>query len=425
MNTLIMAHTYLYIFIAIVSVSFVFGLILDQINANHWCKGLPERLKTIITAEEYQKSISYYKQHESLSKWQESFSFVLILLVLIYGGFGWLDQALKNISDHFILLPLMFFGSLGLLSGLLSLPFEIYSTFVIEDRFGFNKTTPKTYVLDKLKGIVLSVIIGGGLLSLIITIYHYTGNWFWILALGVTVVFSIFSVMFYSTLIVPLFNKQKPLEEGETRLAIESFAQKTGFKLDNIFVIDGSKRSTKANAYFTGFGKKKRIVLYDTLINNHTTNELVAILAHEIGHYKNKHIIKGMVLSFIQSGVVFFLLSRFIDPSTVLAHNICAALGASQPNFHIGVLAFGLLYSPISTIISCFTNLLSRHFEFQADSFAGTHCDPNDLQQALKRLSVDHLSNLNPHPLYVFIHYSHPPLISRLEGLEKLKNNRI
>jgi STE24 endopeptidase len=187
-------------------------------------------------------------------------------------------------------------------------------------------------------------------------------------------------------------------------------------------VIDGSKRSTKANAYFTGFGKKKRIVLYDTLINNHKTNELVAILAHEIGHYKHWHIIKGMALSFLETGVVFFLLSRFIDPSTILAHNICAALGASQPNFHIGVLAFGLLYSPISTLISCFTNLLSRHFEFQADSFAGTHCDPNDLQEALKRLSVDHLSNLNPHPLYVFIHYSHPPLISRLEGLENLKS---
>jgi STE24 endopeptidase len=203
-----MAQTYLYIFITIVSVSFVFGLILDQLNANHWCNGLSERLKSIITDEEYQKSISYYKQHGSLSKWQESVSFVLILLVLIYGGFGWLDHALRNISDHFILLPLMFFGALGLLSSLISLPFDIYSTFVIEDRFGFNKTTPRTYFLDKLKGIALSVIIGGGLLSLIITIYHYTGNWFWILALGVTVVFSIFSVMFYSTLIVPLLTSR-------------------------------------------------------------------------------------------------------------------------------------------------------------------------------------------------------------------------
>ncbi|MDP4292480.1 MAG: M48 family metallopeptidase, partial [Bacteroidota bacterium] len=193
------------------------------------------------------------------------------------------------------------------------------------------------------------------------------------------------------------------------------------FKLDNIFVIDGSKRSTKANAYFTGFGKKKRIVLYDTLINNHNANELVAILAHEIGHYKHRHILKGMALSFLETGIVFFLLSRFIDPSTSLAQNICAALGAAQPTFHVGILAFGLLYSPISTLISIFTNVLSRHFEYQADGFAGTHCDPDDLQQALKRLSVDHLSNLNPHPFYVFIHYSHPPLISRLERLESLK----
>lgn len=416
-----MEKTYFYLFITIVSASFIFGLILDRLNTRHWCNGLPEKLRSIITADEYQKSISYYKQHESLSKIEECVSFVLIMLVLVYGGFGWLDSALNNFSNHFILLPLMFFGVLGLLSSLISLPFDVYSTFVIEERFGFNKTTIKTYFLDKIKGILLSIIIGGGMLTLIITIYHYTGNWFWILALGVIVVFSIFSVMFYSTLIVPLFNKQKPLEQGETRSAIESFAQKTGFKLDNIFVIDGSKRSTKANAYFTGFGKKKRIVLYDTLINKHTTNELVAILAHEIGHYKHRHILKGMVLSFFETGIVLFLLSRFIDPSTIIAQNICAALGASQPSFHVGVLAFGLLYSPISTVISSFTNKLSRHFEFQADRFAGTYCDPNDLQEALKRLSVDHLSNLNPHPLYVFIHYSHPPLISRLEGLEKLK----
>jgi STE24 endopeptidase len=394
---------------------------LDWLNSKHWCNGLPERLKSIITEDEYQKSISYYKQHESLSKREECLSFLLILLVLIYGGFGWLDGVLSNVTNHFILLPLLFFGVLGLLSGLISLPFEIYSIFVIEDRFGFNKTTVKTYLLDKLKGIALSIIIGGGMLSLIITIYHYTGSWFWILALCVIVVFSIFSLMFYSTLIVPLFNKQKPLEQGVTRSAIESFAQRTGFKLDNIFVIDGSKRSTKANAYFTGFGNKKRIVLYDTLINKHTTNELVAILAHEIGHYKHHHIIKGMALSFLETGFVLFLLSRFIDPSTTLAHNICGALGTSQPDFQVGVLAFGLLYSPISTVISSFSNMLSRHFEFQADNFAGTYCDPNDLQEALKRLSVDHLSNLNPHPLYVFIHYSHPPLISRLEGLEKLK----
>jgi len=416
-----MEKTYLYLFIAIVTLSFLFGLILDWLNTKHWCNGLPDKLKSIITDEEYKKSINYYKQHEALSKWSEGLSFVVILMVLIFGGFGLLDNALRNITSHFILLPLLFFGSMAFISGVISMPFGLYSTFVIEERFGFNKTTWKTYFLDKLKGIALSIVIGGGLLSLIITIYHYTGSWFWLLALGVIAVFSIFSVMFYSTLIVPLFNKQKPLEEGETRTAIEVFAQKTGFKLDNIFVIDGSKRSTKANAYFTGLGKKKRIVLYDTLISKHTTIELVAILAHEIGHYKHRHIYKGMALSFLETGIVLYLLSRFIDPTTTIAHNICGALGASQPSFHVGVLAFGLLYSPISTLISSFTNMLSRHFEYQADSFAGTYCDPNDLQEALKRLSVDHLSNLNPHPWYVFVHYSHPPLVSRLEGLEKLK----
>lgn len=408
--------------IGIVSVSFIFEQLVDYLNSKHWCNGLPESLRSIITIDQYDKSISYYKQNEIVSRINEWFSFVLLIAALLLGFFGWLNEFISQYTKHYIFLPLLFFGFLGFVSSIISLPFEVYSTFVIEERFGFNKTTVKLYIFDKLKGILLAIILGGGIMSLILFIYHSTGEWFWILALAVITLFSIFFSMFYSTLIVPLFNKQKPLEKGDTRTAIENFAQKVGFKLDNIFVIDGSKRSTKANAYFSGLGKKKRIVLYDTLISTHTTTELVAVLAHEIGHYKHKHIQKGMVLSILETGVMLYLLSRFIDPTTTFAKDMCAAIGSNTPNFHIGILAFGILYSPISSVLSSFSNTLSRYFEFQADRYAGTHSNASDLQTALKRLSVDHLSNLNPHPLYVFIHYSHPPLIQRLIGLEKVKN---
>jgi len=236
---------------------------------------------------------------------------------------------------------------------------------------------------------------------------------FWIYAWLVVAVFSIFMSMFYSNLIVPLFNKQTPLKEGELRSSIEDFAQKVGFKLDNIFVIDGSKRSAKANAYFTGLGPKKRIVLYDTLINDMETDELVAVLAHEIGHYKKNHIIQGLIISLIQTGIVLFIFSLLID-SPLLSK----ALGVEEPNFHIGLIAFGILYSPVSFVLGIFMNMLSRKNEYQADAFAAKNYRPEALASALKKLSVKNLSNLTPHPKYVFFNYSHPPLLERLNHLK-------
>jgi len=232
--------------------------------------------------------------------------------------------------------------------------------------------------------------------------------------------------MFYSNLIVPLFNKQKPLESGELRDAIESFANKVGFRLKNIYVIDGSKRSTKANAYFTGLGGKKRIVLYDTLIKDHSTEELVGVLAHEIGHYKKRHTLQGIILSVMQTGLMLFILSLFIRQDSVLSASLCQALsGVTElqaiPSFHLGILAFGLLYSPLSLILGILESMLSRANEFAADRFAGINYNPIFLQNALKKLSVNQLSNLRPHPLYVFFHYSHPPLLSRLRALAEIK----
>jgi STE24 endopeptidase len=336
--------------------------------------------------------------------------------MLMLGGFAFLDQQVSQLSENSILISLLFFAALGAGSEILSIPFSVYATFVIEERFGFNKTSVKTFILDKLKGWLLAIIIGGGLLSLIIWIYTVSGSWFWVIAWGVISGFMIFMSMFYSNLIVPLFNKQTPLQEGELRDAIETFSQKVGFKLKNIYVIDNSKRSTKANAYFTGLGAKKRIVLYDTLIEDHTTEELVAVLAHEIGHYKKKHTTSGLIISVLQTGLMLFILSLFISKPV-----LSQALGAEDASFHMGLIAFGILYSPLSLIIGLITNTVSRRNEYAADRFAGINYKASALIDALKKLSVNNLSNLRPHPAYVFFYYSHPPLLKRLAALRNIE----
>jgi STE24 endopeptidase len=296
---------------------------------------------------------------------------------------------------------------------ILSTPFSIYDTFIIEERFGFNKTTPMTFFLDKLKGWILAVIIGGGLMILIIWLYLNTMEKFWIFAWIMVSLFSIFMSMFYSSIIVPLFNKQTPLEYGELREAIQQFSLKAGFKLDNIFMIDGSKRSTKANAYFSGLGSKKRIVLFDTLVKDLTTPEIIAVLAHEIGHYKKKHTLLSIAISIVQSGITFYILSLFIG-SPVLSD----ALSADKPSFHIGLVAFGILYSPLSTLVGLGINIISRKNEYAADRFAADFGLGNELISALKKLSINNLSNLTPHPVYVFFHYSHPTLLQRIRSLK-------
>lgn len=407
-----MENTILIIIIAIIIFDFFFDRIMDYLNASLWSKSLPEELKGIYDEEKYRKSQEYSKVNMRFGILTGSLSFLFVLLMLILGGFGYLDEFVRQYTNHPVWMALLFFGILGFASDVLSTPFDLYGTFVIEEKFGFNRTTPKTYVLDKIKGWMLALLIGGGLLALFVWFYDVAGNLFWLYAWIVFSLFSIFMMMFYSTLIVPLFNKQKPLEEGELRTEIEAFAEKAGFKLDNIYVIDGSKRSSKANAYFSGLGPKKRIVLFDTLIKDHTTEELVAVLAHEIGHYKKKHTTKGMLLSLLTSGIMLYLLGLFINRP-----ELSLALGGSEPSFHLGILAFGLLYAPVSMLLGILSNSISRKHEYEADAFAARKYSAQPLQDALKKLSVNHLSNLRPHPAYVFVHYSHPPLLKRLYRL--------
>ena len=407
-----MAQLLFYIIIGLVVADFIFERILAYLNSTRWSDVLPEEVKGIYDVEKYRKQQAYQKVNYRCSMLTSSYSFAIMLLMLLLTGFAWVNNIALSVSAHPILLALVFFGILMFASSLLSTPFSVYDTFVIEQKFGFNKTTPKTYILDKIKGWLIGAVIGGGLLALIIYIYQLTGKNFWIYAWLVISGFSIFMVLFYSNLIVPLFNKQTPLPEGELKTAIQNFASKVGFKIDDIYVIDGSKRSTKANAYFTGLGPKKRIVLYDTLIKDMTTNELVAVLAHEIGHYKKKHVTRSLLIGILQTGIMLFLFSLFVSSPA-----LSAALGVSEPSFHIGLIAFGILYSPISMITGLAMNIYSRRNEYQADAFAARYFDANELASALKKLSVSNLSNLRPHPLYVFFHYSHPTLLQRLKAL--------
>lgn len=401
-----------YILIGILVINFIIDKVLDSLNAKHFDDEIPQQLNDVYDEEEYKKSQAYKKTNHRFGNLTSFFSIALTLGFFFFDGFEFVDNIARSYTDNSILIALIFFGIIMMASDILTMPFSYYRVFVIEERFGFNKTTRKTFFLDKIKGWLMSAILGGGILALIIWFYEFTGKHFWLYAWGLVALFSIFMNMFYSKLIVPLFNKQTPLEEGELKDAITEYAQKVGFTLDKIFVIDGSKRSTKANAYFSGFGSQKRITLYDTLINDLETEEIVAVLAHEVGHYKRKHIIFNLFSSILLTGLTLFILSLFIN-SPLLSE----ALGVANSSFHIGLIAFGILYSPISEVTGLVMNYISRRFEYQADNYAKETYDGKPLVTSLKKLSKNNLSNLTPHPAYVFMHYSHPTLLQRVENL--------
>lgn len=409
-----MANTLFIIIIILLIADYIFDRLLDYLNSLYWSNDLPDQLQGIYDAEKYSKSQDYEKTKHRFGLFSSSLSFIAMMCMLFFNGFAFADNVARSHSENNIFIALIFFGMIGIASDILSLPFQLYAQFVIEKKFGFNKMTCRTFFLDKIKSYFLAVIIGGGLMALIILIFENTGEYFWLVAWAVVTAFMIFMSMFYSSLIVPLFNKQKPLEDGELKNAINDFAANAGFKLANIYVIDGSKRSTKANAYFSGLGVKKRIVLFDTLIHDHTTEELVAVLAHEIGHYKKKHTLKGMLMSVVQTGILLYIIGQFIG-NPVLSN----ALGAEQGSFHMGIITFGMLYGPISLILGLFMNAVSRRYEYQADRFTADKYNAKALKDALIKLSVNHLSNLRPHPVYVMFHYSHPPLLLRLKALNE------
>ena len=402
-----------YVIVIILILQFILDTYLDFLNAKKYKDPIPEELSDVFNDDEYKKSQAYKKVNYKFGVISSVFSLVLTLVFLFAGGFEWVDQMARSFSENPIIIALIFFGIIMIGSDILTTPFAYYKTFVIEENFGFNKTTKKLFFLDKIKGWVMSALIGGVILSMIIAFFNWAGTSFWLYAWIVVAIFALFMNLFYSKLIVPLFNKQTPLEDGSLKQKIETYAQEVGFELKNIFVIDGSKRSTKANAYFSGFGKEKRVTLYDTLINDLEEDEIVAVLAHEVGHYKKKHIVFNLFASMVTMGLTLFLLSLFVNNPEV-----STAIGVSIPSFHAALIGFGILYSPISELTGLFMNFLSRKFEYQADDYAKNTFAALPLISSLKKLSKNSLSNLTPHSAYVFMHYSHPPLIARIKNLK-------
>ncbi|GGH39472.1 peptidase M48 [Mangrovimonas yunxiaonensis] len=403
-----------YIILGILSVNFIVDKVLDALNAKHYNDPVPEELEDVFDAEAYKTSQAYKKTNYRFGLVTSTFSLVLTLAFLLFDGFEYVDTFARTFSDSPIAVALIFFGIIMLGSDILTTPFSYYRTFVIEARFGFNKTTLKTFVLDKLKGLLMTAIVGGGILALIVWFYQLTKTQFWVYAWGLITVFTVVMNMFYARLIVPLFNKQTPLEAGSLRDKISEYANSVGFTLDKIFVIDGSKRSSKANAYFSGFGREKRITLYDTLIDDLDEEEIVAVLAHEVGHYKKRHIIFNLIASILLAGIMLYVLAIFISNPL-----LSQAIGVETPSFHVGLIAFGMLYAPISELTGLLMNWFSRTFEYQADAYAKQTYKAAPLVSSLKKLSKNSLSNLTPHPAYVFVHYSHPTLWQRVKKLKQ------
>ncbi len=398
----------------ILLLNYGFNKVLDYLNLKTWQNELPDSLKAFYNEEEYQKAQRYNREKERVSFWSETFNLLLMIFFLVLGGFGWLNGWLDQFFESQILLALVFFGVLFLASDLLNWGFILYDTFVIEERFGFNKMTLKTFFGDKLKGYGLALIIGGGLLALILWLILTIGANFWIYAFLVITAFSLIMNIFNTDWILPLFNKLEPLEEGPLKRKIRQYAEKVDFPLSGVYIMDGSKRSSKANAFFSGLGKKKKIVLFDTLLNDHTDEEILAILAHETGHFRKKHIPQNVGISVLQTVLMFFILSLL-----VYNKNLSLALGAEEWYLHLNLLAFGILYEPLSVMLGLAMNAISRKFEYEADAFAAETADKNALISALKKLSTKHLSNLTPHSAYVFVHYAHPPVLDRIKALNQ------
>jgi len=377
---------------------------------------LPKELASIYDPDDYRRSQDYTHVRTRFGMMVSTFTLLLTLVFWFSGGFNILDQLVRNWDFNPLFTGLLYIGILSFLRGLLSLPFALYSTFVIETRFGFNKTTPALFITDMVKGTLLSLLLGGPLLAALLVFFEFFGSSAWLYAWGLVTLFLLLVQFVAPTWIMPLFNKFEPLEAGELKDKIMSYACSVRFSLQNVFIIDGSKRSSKSNAFFTGFGKNKRIALYDTLIETHTVPELLAILAHEIGHYKKKHVIQGLILGTLQTGMMFFFLSVFISHA-----GLYDAFYILEPSVYTGILLFGMLFTPIEFVLSIFMNILSRNNEYEADQFAVQSVEgPENMVSALKKLAANNLSQLTPHPFYTFLNASHPPLIDRIRAIRAL-----
>ena len=408
-------NIYALIILIALAVNYMLELVSDILNLRALSSDLPEEFKDLYDAEGYKKSQEYTMVQTKFGFITGVFDLVILLVFWFTGGFNYFDILIRDLGFGSITTGLLYIGVLMCIKMIISLPFSVYSTFVIEERFGFNKTTPKTFILDIIKGVFLAVLIGGPFLAAILGMFEFQGASAWFYCWIIATIFILCIQFIAPTWIMPLFNKFTPLEDGELKESILNYAKSVNFSLENIFVMDGSRRSSKSNAFFSGFGKHKRIALFDTLIEKHTVPELVAILAHEIGHYKKKHILQGMVIGIVHMGIMLFLLSIFVSHK-----GLFDAFYMETPSVYSGLIFFGLLFSPIEMVMSILLQILSRKNEYEADRFASeTTGETKEMIGALKKLSVDNFSNLTPHPFYVFLHYSHPPLLERIKAIRE------
>ncbi len=407
---------FLIIILTILIGEYLLNLIVDTKNVRYLKTDLPEEFSGYYDREKYRKSQEYLKENTRFGLITDSIATPVTIAFILLGGFNLVDQFARSFHLGMIPTGLIFAGVLMLASQIVAIPFSIYSTFVIEEKYGFNKTTPRTFVLDILKAWVLTAVIGGILFSAVLWFFKEAGPWAWAYCWIAVTLFQIFLLFVAPVVIMPIFNKFTPLEDGELRAAIEEYAKKQDFKLKGVFTMDGSRRSTKSNAFFTGFGRFRRIVLFDTLIEKQTADELVSVLAHEMGHYKKKHILKSIVISILTTGLMFYILSIFMNN-----RELFAAFRMQHISIYASLFFFGFLYAPIEIVLSIFGNILSRRHEYEADGYAvATYRKPQSMITALKKLSVDNLSNLTPHPLKVFLTYSHPPVLERIRAIRRL-----
>lgn len=403
----------LYIILSIILIEYTVGELVGYVNLKHELNPIHTILSEKFSSSKRKRSYYYHLVNFRVGAYSGLVSVIVVVAMLLFSGFGAIDDYARMYFQNEIIVGLVFMGIIAFGAAVLGLPWSIYDVFYVESRFGFNRQSFSSFVFDKLKGAILAIVLGGGIFALVSWIYYNFPSDFWWFAWIFITVFSLFMTMFYSNLIVPLFNKQVPLEDGVLRCKIEKLAEKVGFKIQNVFVIDGSKRSTKANAYFTGLGNKKRIVLYDTLIKELSVDEVIAVLAHEMGHYKKHHIIWNLLIGILQTGLILYVFNWVLSVS-----EIYTVIGAVKPSFHMGLLVFSFLFTPVSVVLNVFANYLSRRFEYQADAFAYDLGYGKELQFALIELSDLNLANINPHPIFVFLNYGHPPVNNRLIRLQ-------
>ena len=399
--------------VVIVLAAYIIESILDNLNLSTARNALDPKISHLYDAKERERSISYSAEKTRFGFISSTISTLILIFALSYGWFASLDNWARSIVDNQILVSLLFIASLSLISYLIGLPFTLYSTFKIEEKYGFNKTTPKVFFTDTIKGGALATLIGGSLLSAVLWLYQELGSNFWILAWALLAVFSLLMFMFGTTFILPLFNKLEPIKDGPLKQGIEKYCASQGYNLGRLFVMDGSKRSSKANAFFSGLGSSKTIVLFDTLIEKLTTTEIIAVLAHEIGHYKKKHTLSMFIFSNIQTFATFALLGFLLGYP-----ELSTALGAGESSFHLSALTFFILFTPLSIFLGLINNTWSRHNEYESDTFAKQTYKVEPMRSALSKISTDSLANLSPHPAYVAFNYTHPTLLQRLKNLE-------